>query len=162
MHIERKILMKRKMMARMIIMALSLAFLSTLTSAQTSAVPSKMMGPGLGGGGGAFVCRNGSGEVLNSELLDLWEAREILGWQVPYSEEPIETQLIRAILKIQAYDSGLYQLIQNETATLRTNARMLGNEVTIAPPGDAFPQYSKTGCPLEGAASRGWWRLARG
>lgn len=103
-----------------------------------------------GGGGGAFVCRNSANEIMNSELLDLWEGREIIGWNIPYSNDPVETQLHKAIDKLKNVDTGLYQLVLKELAHIQSTVRYFPADVTISAPDDAMNQYQKTGCPLEG------------
>jgi hypothetical protein len=50
-----------------------------------------------GGGGKGVVCRNTDGSIKSVELLDLWEAREIYGREIIYSNEPVEKQVEDAL-----------------------------------------------------------------
>lgn len=103
------------------------------------------------GGGGAFVCRDkNTGKIQDSELLDLWEGRFIWDWNIPVTNEPVDQQMARALLKLSKVDTGLYQLTLLELAKIQVTAKYLPPEVTLPPPTDALPQYSKTDCPLEG------------
>jgi hypothetical protein len=83
-------------------------------------------------------------------LLDLWEAREIIGWTIPVSVDPVDTQIAAALLKLQPIDDGFYQQLVSEVAAIRAGAKYLPAAVTIKPPSDALNQYGKTGCTLEG------------
>src|SRR5688500_656841 len=76
------------------------------------------------GGGGAFVCRDKvTGEVLSSELLDLWEAREIEDLAIPSSDESVEAQITRAMQKMSFLDSALAARLEKEIAALMQNAK---------------------------------------
>lgn len=118
--------------------------------------PKVILGGGMdsGGGGGAFVCRDGgfgSGtEIVSSELLDLWEAVNIHGWPITYSNAPVEEQIHNALEKFNDYYPMLKEDLRVELDYLMQNIRVLPPNVIIMPPQDAHNLYGKRGCPLEG------------
>lgn len=102
------------------------------------------------GGGGAYVCRDRKGHVVDSELLDLWEARERRKWDIPYTNESVTKQLDRALTKLKKIDSTFHRAVVEDLKYVRENVENLPANQSIQAPNDALAGYYKTGCPLEG------------
>jgi len=108
-------------------------------------------GASSGGGGGAFVCRDHTtGEIKNSELLDLWEGRNIQGWAIPASADPVDAQIAAALSKLKSIDELLYQKTLSELNHIQTTVNYLPDDAALPPPADANLKYAKKDCPLEG------------
>lgn len=103
-----------------------------------------------GGGGGAFVCRDSKGNLLNSELLDLWEAGKINQLEIERSQDEIDIQIENAILKLDPLLTEFLNPIRLEVKTIMANARALSADVGLPVPKDANPKYQKKNCSLEG------------
>ncbi len=57
----------------------------------------KASGPSTSGGGFAFVCRNGTDQIVSSELLDLYEARTVYGFELMKSSGNVMRDYVRAV-----------------------------------------------------------------
>lgn len=107
-------------------------------------------GNGTSGGGGAFVCRDSQKNILNSELLDLWEAKYLNRLTIDKSNEGIETQIERAFSNLDKFHTPYLDTIKEELEIILNKAIALPKGVTIKAPTDANNNYEKPGCPLEG------------
>ena len=105
-----------------------------------------------GGGGGALVCRNQNGKITQVELLDLWESRELRKHQIKYDDvTSVEEQVQNAIKKIATLDDTLAELTAESWKHIQdNNTEDIGPNIALTPPTDAYNQYFKPGCPLEG------------
>lgn len=122
-----------------------MAFSIILTSALARA------GGASTGGGGAFVCRDeATGAIQSSELLDLWEGRLIQTWNIPLTNDPVDQQISKALLKLSKVDTGLFRRALQELSNIQAKAQYLPPEVSFPVPTDTLSIYSKAGCPLEG------------
>ena len=103
-----------------------------------------------GGGGGAFVCRDkATGAVLDSELVDLFEARAN-NVKVKYDNvTPIKKQVEDAIAKLRIIAPEFGEEVLK--AWPEVYAHRAGSDDTeIDVPTDVDKHYSKKGCKLEG------------
>ncbi len=107
-------------------------------------------GPSTSGGGGAFVCRDSKGQVTSSELLDLWEAKNLLNWKVEYSKDPVDTQIQKALSRLKLIDTYIADVVEKELIKIRAEAFYLPSTIALNAPVDANHLYTKPGCPLEG------------
>lgn len=117
-------------------------------------------GPNDGGGGGGFICRTENGKIKphGVELLDLWEGRNNeLPWgsqvkklNIPYTNEPVDLQINRAMQKLFKIDPALYEKVVNDLNYIKTHRDPLSPNKIIYPPVDALNTYGKPGCPLGG------------
>ena len=115
-------------------------------------VPSLSTAGGLdGGGGGASVCRDQSGQLTSVQLLDLWEA-ENLGMQTLVNDEvtSVDDQVARALAKLNIIDSQLAQKAVASWAYIKTHTFPVGPKVVIHPPADAKNNFGELGCAFEG------------
>lgn len=102
------------------------------------------------GGGGAFVCRDGAGQIVDAELLDLWESRERRRWDIPYTNEDVALQIETAVSKLKSVDIQFYERVVADLRYVQANVEWLPATQDINPPADAMAGYVKPGCPLEG------------
>jgi hypothetical protein len=125
-----------------------LATILLLSGLQAQAIcPS---GPSTSGGGGAFVCRDSNGQVTSSELLDLWEAKNLLNWKVEYSKDPVDAQIKKALSRLASVNSHIASEVEKELVKIRSEAFYLPATIALNAPLDANHLYTKPGCPLEG------------
>jgi len=115
-----------------------------------------------GGGGGAMTCYFPNGHVKSAEILDLWEARNLkLLWEkpdspyklhVPYSSEPVATQIARAMVKLRQIDPLFADRVQKDLDFVqqKQNQHPMEKGISIEPPSDAQNVYYETGCKLDG------------
>lgn len=109
------------------------------------------MGPSDGGGGGAFVRYDRLNRISEAELLDLWEGRKRPPYyNIPYTNEPVDVQLERAMAKLELVDPVLAQRTRENLKYVRANVEDLDPDVTIEPPADARNKYGKRNWPLHG------------
>lgn len=102
-----------------------------------------------GGGGGAFVCRDGANQVVAVELVDLFEA-EANGITIHYDDGvPVAAQVAAAIQKLSPIYPAFAEQVQKEWTIVQ--ARQAGGpDVVVDTPTDVDKHYSKRGCSLEG------------
>lgn len=117
-----------------------------------------LFGGTSGGGGGAYVCRDKYNQIINSELLDLWEAKKLAKLDISRSEESIEIQIERALSKFPSHyiipsaKLTFLDKIKNELKIIQSSAHRLddSNDISLQAPTDSNTNYQKRGCPLEG------------
>ncbi|MBL7670234.1 MAG: hypothetical protein JNM39_07085 [Bdellovibrionaceae bacterium] len=102
------------------------------------------------GGGGAFVCTNSDGTILSSELIDLWEGIHIKKRNIPYTDEPVDQQIYRAISKLESLDWRFFHSVVKNLYYIRSHVAQMGADIDIAPPLDAQNTYQKPNCPPRG------------
>jgi hypothetical protein len=117
-----------------------------------------------GGGGKGVVCRNTDGSIKSVELLDLWEAREIYGREINYSDEPVEkqykealTSLRRAIPKFDVSDSQEFSWILSHSYLEGGTANSIFKQINkknfkLPDTNDAYEEFlpdESTGCRIE-------------
>lgn len=126
----------------------TLALVVSLMALSTDA----FAGPSTGGGGGAFVCYNSDGSIRNSELVDLWEARNLKSLPIPNSSVNAWVQAESAIQRLMPinFDIARHSLvILNE---MKSRIEWLQPGVKLNPPTDVGNVFIKPNCPLAGAA----------
>ncbi|MBC7743254.1 MAG: hypothetical protein H7061_13735 [Bdellovibrionaceae bacterium] len=106
-------------------------------------------GTSSSGGGGAFICTTGS-RVTQTHLMDLWEASNVLNYNVPLSNEAAELQFDRAVAKLSVYDSELAAKIKKIANEIFKNHAPLKAGVRLAPPTDLYAAYMPEGCFIVG------------
>ena len=62
-----------------------------------------------GGGGKSVVCRDDSGKITSTEVLDIYEGKVQYGLNIQTTNEPIKTQMERAIEAITKGRSKVFQ-----------------------------------------------------
>ncbi len=85
--------------------------------------------------------------------MDLWEGKNNYPYlNIPYTNEPIDDQVQRALNKLNIIDPILYQRVFADLVFVSSheNINILPSNVDIQRPADAFNKYVKAGCPLEG------------
>lgn len=107
-------------------------------------------GTAVSGGGGAYVCRDSSGDIISSELVDVWEAKNVYSEPILISNDPVEAQIERAIKRIRLVNSKFADRVEANLNHILANILYLKSGVALSPPLDALPNYQKAGCPLEG------------
>lgn len=108
-------------------------------------------------GGGAFVCREITGEIKNEplaiELQDLWEGRERYGLPIERKNHlTADVQVDRALSRLAVWNPSLYVLTLGAYSYVLRNTTPIAQNSVITPPQDARSQIQKRHCPLEGAA----------
>jgi hypothetical protein len=102
------------------------------------------------GGGGAYVCKDANGNITSAHLLDLWEATNIRGLNIPLTFEPRLLQIERALTKLATLDPEIAAETRKQIGPIFQNAHSLSGDVLLAPPSDADSNYEMAGCPLTG------------
>ena len=112
-----------------------------------------------GGGGGAYVCRNPKGKILESRLVDLWEA-ENTPFQWPHKTGKLhitytnkvsaEEQFSAAMKKLATADASLAKEVEEEKNAIFANKNSLDPSISISLPDDLKAGYFPSGCPAEG------------
>lgn len=97
-----------------------------------------------------MVCRDANGKITSSELLDLWESRNLHSLQIPISADNYELQANAAIERIAFFDTGFAKAVRSNLEYINQNIVNLPSNIALTPPTDASPIYQKPGCPLEG------------
>ncbi len=119
------------------------------------AAPSVALTGGSSHGGSALVCRNADKKITRAEILDLFEAREILGIQ-PAKVDDVEEYLGTLVAQLQKTFGArmLYPLrLGAELKRLAPLYRPLSRGVRLNRIDDAFPSISLDGCDFEQLAS---------
>ena len=101
------------------------------------------------GGGGAFVCKVG-GKIQSAELLELWDARENRGQNIPYTNEAVDLQIQRALTKLSSIDPAFAVQVTYDLEYVRAHRVDLPITRDIDKPVDAMNAYTKPNCPLQG------------
>ncbi|MCM2279473.1 MAG: hypothetical protein NDJ89_15465 [Oligoflexia bacterium] len=102
------------------------------------------------GGGGAFVCRGPSGEAIEVELVDLWEAERVHGLKIERSALPVERQLEAALKRLGTLNIPFAGDVEKALAKVQAGMVDLPQGTRISPPSDLHNPFLKPGCPLEG------------
>jgi|GEM_PF-6535814 len=105
-----------------------------------------------GGGGGGFVCRNANDDVISSELLDFWEAREISDLTLIHDDVmSVDDQFNRANARLAVIDSDLAAKTKKNYTFIKSHKVEREKwEVEIDPPTDANNHIHDAKCPPEG------------
>ncbi|MBX9767362.1 MAG: hypothetical protein K2X47_08840 [Bdellovibrionales bacterium] len=107
-----------------------------------------------GHGGGAFVCRDSSGNIkpggLSVEVADLWEGRTMYRLPIWRSDFDWLSQVRNALEKLKLWQPELYEVCD---LSLVNYIQEIPYNAAIATPQDFRSHFWKKGCPLEGAAS---------
>ncbi|MGZ3711530.1 MAG: hypothetical protein ACXVBE_07225 [Bdellovibrionota bacterium] len=131
--------------------AIALPLFMVLTGLSLVSTHAYAAGGSDGGGGGAFVCRNADKSVKNTELLDLFEAREVSGLEIRKNEEKsVEVQIKEAIDFLTGIESDLGDRTREAWEFIKKNSTEGSPSLVILPPTDAFTKFAKKDCPLEG------------
>lgn len=93
-----------------------------------------LAGNGSSGGGGAFVCRDGSGGIKSSHLLDLWESQQLLKLNIPLSDDNVDEQINHALSKLSLADPLLAKVTTDYISIIFSNAHRLGDDIALPPP----------------------------
>ncbi len=107
-------------------------------------------GAGTSGGGGAFACWNADGTIRDAELVDLWEARNLDGQEIPTFPQDKWEQASGAVARLREFHPGLAKVVDLDLAVVRQKFFFVPPNVQLAPPNDVNPIYQKPGCPLFG------------
>jgi len=118
-------------------------------------------GPITSSGGGAFVCRDSSGQILSSRMVDLWESEHTpFRWPnrsgagvipITYTNDTSpEEQFNAALAKLSALDGDLADQVRIEQNNIFSQKNVLPDAISIALPDDLKLGYYPTGCPAEG------------
>lgn len=107
-------------------------------------------GPGTSGGGGAFVCTNADGAIASSELVDLWEARNLDNLNIVNSDQEYWQQAEAALNRFVTILPSLGKEMIEQLHDIKTRVYFVPNNVGLAPPSDVNHGYQKPGCPLAG------------
>lgn len=84
------------------------------------------------GGGKAIVCRDSRNRIKSVEVLDLWEAREILGLKVPASKKTVDQQVEAAAESLKNliyYNGGVGTIDDHGNAVSYEGADALAYEI---------------------------------
>lgn len=111
-----------------------------------------------GGGGKGVVCRGAEGNVKSVELLDLWEAQNITGEEIPVTDESVVDQvrskipMLRNIYNERKWSSNeqLEQTLRREAELFMAgyNVRyMKGIKLSLTQ--DSFEQIVPSNCEVE-------------
>ncbi|MGE3975095.1 MAG: hypothetical protein AB7F59_11275 [Bdellovibrionales bacterium] len=95
---------------------------------------------GAGNGGGGFVCPNS----VDNELLDLWEAKNLLKLNIVRSEAAVDEQVASLLSRLKRIDNILGELTEKELTRLPWVD--IEPEVEISFPKDANSAFQKPGC----------------
>lgn len=130
------------------LLAYLLFFLTIMARAQQA------VGPGDGGGGGAYVCRNPDGSIKSSMLVDLWEAERTTfngrKLKIKYSDEDPHAQFERAMDKLREQDPELADVVAQEKENIFRRAEMLADDEEIPVPDDLKTRRNPKGCSATG------------
>lgn len=81
-----------------------------------------------GNGGGAFVCRNNSGEIISAELVDLYEANAQYGLNVKKSSRlTLDEQIDLASFRIRNASSEFYSNLEPHLVKIREIIQVVAN-----------------------------------
>ncbi len=110
---------------------------------------------GLTHGGTAVVCRYPTGGIATAEVLDLFEARELLRLQpIVVNDVATERNSLLADLDSRFVGKSLYPAYLRDTLnTLHPRFKLLAPHVRIELIPDVFPKISQKGCAIEQLAS---------
>ncbi len=102
-----------------------------------------------GNGGMAMVCRNADGTVGRAELMDLFEASEIIGEPVLRNpDRGVDEQLEDAFSKL-SFDRGAQQDVQDHVSDVRRRVVFIRRTMRLTPVGDDLPTQVPEGCAYE-------------
>jgi hypothetical protein len=121
----------------------SVALLTTLTC---------LAGNGSSGGGGAAVCRDQDGRIISSQLLDLFEAPYIHGYQIEVSNVNFKDQIQKKLQKIQRIPF-YFHLINEAVEDIGKRFNFLPIGISLNAPQDSGENDAvlvPDGCRLEG------------
>lgn len=105
-----------------------------------------------GNGGVSIVCRDFNERIIKSELLDLFEGRELYGLKYQNQELSVETLIELAQLKLIKYPKYLIKL-QEELAKIEKRIVFIREGIELNPTNDAFPVINLKGCGYEQLAN---------
>jgi len=124
-------------------MHLTLALLGAMLSAPL-AQAAEVAGPSSSGGGSAVVCRNPDGKIYYSELLDLFEARAVIGLKLPAASGSIYTDYRRSVEnthRLQGHPDLADKIVEQSDE----NLRRFFDIVRMTQPGERLPRLDDVG-----------------
>jgi hypothetical protein len=117
-------------------------------------------GGATSGGGGAYVCRDQSGAVTSSLIVDLWESQNVsFSWQdgkpsrisiIPDNNTQVQNQLDKALANLRDMEPELGAAVASQVTQLQDVINYLPQGVSLTIPNDLQTDYFPTGCPPEG------------
>jgi len=118
-----------------------------------------LAGSATSGGGGAYVCRDGSGQIKSAQLVDLWESQNIpFEWSSAGAttidvsldnQTSVDQQITKAMGRLARLDSGLATQVGIDLKAIQGAVRPLPDGVSLTIPNDLKVDYFPTGCPPE-------------
>lgn len=122
-----------------------------LTSLMISGVTPLALAGGVDGGGGkSVVCRDSSGVIQTTEVLDLYEGRVMFGLNIQDSPEPMDVQIKNALSRIPANSRGL---IEFYTGHVLKTMKLTPLKTRLLPIEDSFEVVAPQDCAVEQAAN---------
>ena len=104
-----------------------------------------------GGGGGAFVKRDAAGQILDVDLLDLFEVEEIKGYKVVKNNDRAVNEQVEAILLLlKSIDYTAWSDTTQAWQIVKTHQRLTKVGIKIEKPADAHNRFHKDGYEFEG------------
>lgn len=131
-----------------------------MLSASTASAFALTDGANSSGGGGAYVCRDSSNQIVQSHLVDLWESAHIpFAWpglsQTTISVlltngQTVDDLLGQSIARLRNIDFAFAGLVEAQLDHVRSNQNFLPADTSIQLPSDLNTDYFPTGCRPEG------------
>lgn len=103
-----------------------------------------------GGGGKSIVCRDGAGSIKSAEVLDLYEGRIMFGLNIQETNDPMASQIKKALNNIPANSRGLIEVYVNQ---IQKNMKITPEGTQLSPIDDSFEVIAPSGCSAEQTAN---------
>lgn len=103
-----------------------------------------------GGGGKSIVCRDSAGSIKSAEVLDLYEGRIMFGLNIQETNEPMASQIKRALNNIPTNSRGLIEVYVNQ---IQKHMKITPAGTQLLPIDDSFEVIAPTGCSAEQTAN---------
>lgn len=115
-------------------------------------------GGSIGGGGGAYVCRDAEGNIKKSMLVDLWEGSRVPAknnlakpkLRIVRSNIDPKIQFEKAMTKLATVDLELADDVRAQQKVIFENAFPIPSDQQIATPSDLQTTYFPKNCDPEG------------